>query len=192
MAKCFRTPPNCEFQVDDAEQPWTFDRNHFDFIHCRDMYVGIRNWKRFIRQCYNHVKPGGWVEIASVYPMVRSDDGTLPPDSAWVELSQAFLDIGLRMDSDPEYQLKLKAMFKEVGFESVHETIMKIPSSSWAKDPLQKKIGSYEMVNIIEGSANFLHRCWTKDMGKTDDDIAMMSYRLKSELKTNKMHCYVP
>src|ERR1700759_2500089 len=39
-------PPNCQFQVDDAEEQWTFQKNSFDYIHLRDLYHAIRNWPK--------------------------------------------------------------------------------------------------------------------------------------------------
>ena len=187
-----RVPPNCQFQIDDAEQDWTFGFNTFDFIYCRDMYAGIRDFKKFIRQCYDHVKPGGFVEISSVYPIPASDDGTLPEDTAVVEVCQAFHEISLRMGADAQFQLKLKDWFKEAGFEGVTETIFKIPSSPWAEDLTQKKIGAFEQINAVEGAAGFLLRGWTKDFGQTKEELEMLVMRLRKELSTNQIHCYVP
>ena len=155
------------------------------------MYAGIRDWKKFIRQCYDHVKPGCFVEMSSVYPIPASDDATMPADCAFVELCQAFHDILVRMGADAEFQLKLKGWFQETGFEGVTETIFKIPSSPWAKDLTQKKIGAFELINIVEGAASFLHRGWTKDFGKTREELEMLTMRLRKELSTNQFHCYV-
>lgn len=35
-------PPNCTFQIDDAEDDWTFSAEHFDYIHSRDLFQSIR------------------------------------------------------------------------------------------------------------------------------------------------------
>jgi SAM-dependent methyltransferase len=187
-----RVPPNCQFQIDDAEQDWTFGFNSFDFIHCRDMYAGIRDFRKFIRQCFDHVKPGGWVEICSVYPIPRSDDGTLPDDAAILELSQTFRAISIRMGADSEFQLKLKDWFVEIGFEGVVEQIFKLPSSPWAKDSTMKKIGAFQLMNVVEGASGFLHRGWTKDFGQTREELELLVMRLRKELSTNKFHCYAP
>jgi SAM-dependent methyltransferase len=187
-----RVPPNCQFQIDDAEQDWTFEPDSFDFIHCRDMYTGIRNFEKFIKQCYVHTKPGGWIEISSVYPSPRADDNTLPPGAAIKELSGSFHEISKRMGADTDFQLKLKGWFEEVGLENVTEEVFKIPSSPWAKDLAMKKIGAFELMNIVEGAAGFLHRGWTKDFGKSREELEMLVMRLRKELSSNKMHCYVP
>jgi hypothetical protein len=47
-------PPNCRFEIDDAEQDWTFDPNLFDFIHNRNFICAIRNWPKLIAQTYKY------------------------------------------------------------------------------------------------------------------------------------------
>jgi hypothetical protein len=47
-----RVPPNCQFEVDDVEETWTFPRNHFDFIHARDFIFSIRDWPKLVGQCF--------------------------------------------------------------------------------------------------------------------------------------------
>lgn len=42
-------PPNCTFEVDDAEAEWSY-RHKFDFIHARMMLGSFKNWARFFDQ----------------------------------------------------------------------------------------------------------------------------------------------
>ena len=39
-------PPNVRFMVDDVEQPWLHQRNHFDYIHARHIIMAIRDWPK--------------------------------------------------------------------------------------------------------------------------------------------------
>jgi len=41
-----------KFEVDDAEQPWTWPADHFDLIHARIMNGSIRDWPKFFSQCF--------------------------------------------------------------------------------------------------------------------------------------------
>ena len=50
-----RVPTNCHFELDDIEQPWTWDENMFDFIFARDLILAIRNWPALIDQVYRYV-----------------------------------------------------------------------------------------------------------------------------------------
>ena len=50
-----RVPPNCIFEIDDVEMPWTLDENSYDFIHARDLLLSIRDWPKLVDQCYKYV-----------------------------------------------------------------------------------------------------------------------------------------
>jgi len=79
------TAPNCSFEIDDTEQDWTWKPETFDFIFARDLLFCIRNWPRMIQQCYDHLKPGGWIEFQSIDGVLGCDDNTLPRDCAFRE-----------------------------------------------------------------------------------------------------------
>jgi hypothetical protein len=105
---CQRVPPNCRFEIDDIEMPWTLDADNFDFIHARDLLLSVRDWPRLIQQSYeyvsthlprrvlirhhSHVKPGGYLELQCVYPKLKCDDGSAPEDSGLMEFSRNALD----------------------------------------------------------------------------------------------------
>lgn len=38
-----RVAPNCRFEVDDLEKPWTF-KHLFDFVFVRSMIVSFKDW----------------------------------------------------------------------------------------------------------------------------------------------------
>jgi SAM-dependent methyltransferase len=46
-----RVPTNCRFEIDDAEEQWTY-RCQFDFIHSRDFLFSIRDWQKLVNQCF--------------------------------------------------------------------------------------------------------------------------------------------
>lgn len=45
-------PPNCSFEIDDAESDWTWKPNTFDYIHNRNFICCIRNWPKLIQQSF--------------------------------------------------------------------------------------------------------------------------------------------
>lgn len=47
-------PPNCRFEIDDAESEWSYERDSFDFIHNRNFVCSIRDWPRLIAQTYRY------------------------------------------------------------------------------------------------------------------------------------------
>ncbi|KAF5021971.1 hypothetical protein F66182_5980 [Fusarium sp. NRRL 66182] len=73
-------PPNCVFQIDDAQLDWTFKPDDFDFIHMRYLYGAIDDWGKLYRQAYKHVRPGGWVESLEIDIQTRSENPKVEND----------------------------------------------------------------------------------------------------------------
>lgn len=51
------------------ELPWTFlngQPERFDMITVRVLVSAIRDWPSLIRRCFEHLKPGGWIEVPDV------------------------------------------------------------------------------------------------------------------------------
>ncbi|KAB2571909.1 Secondary metabolism regulator LAE1 [Lasiodiplodia theobromae] len=185
------TPPNCYFEVDDCELDWQFKEASFDFIHTRDCYLSIRNWPRLIGQAYDHLKPGGWLELSCVWPVPKSDDGTLDQDSGYVELCQTFMDIVEAIGADADVPRRYKRYMLEQGFEDVEEVVFKVPTSEWPKDKRLKKVGALERLNLLEGGEAFLLRGMTKEFGRSRAEMEVMLMRMRKELMANKFHSYV-
>jgi hypothetical protein len=65
-------PPSPKFEIDDANDDWTF-REKFDFIHCRQLHMVVEE-KRPFQQSLEALKPGGWFEIKEIaLPLSRDD-----------------------------------------------------------------------------------------------------------------------
>jgi len=64
------SPPNCRFEIANAEDPWLWQRESIDFIFARDLITAIRDWPKLIDSVYTYVAPARL--------SVRAAD-TLPP-----------------------------------------------------------------------------------------------------------------
>jgi len=132
-------PANVSFQIDDIEEPWTFECK-FDLVYCRMMTVGIADWPRLFEQAYEHLEPGGWIEVSDPGP-ITSDDGSLREGSAlhnWITtLTECAEVIGRSFVSADRYKEQLEAQ----GFENVVEVKFKWPQNRWPKDKKLKELG---------------------------------------------------
>jgi len=120
-------PPNLHFQVDDAEDPWLFNRNNpFDYIHMRDLGGSIRDWPKLQREAYEHLKPGGWFEIQEFEVTLKSDDDTMPLAPALCE----YLSELHRASDIFQKPFNIAAMHEqwmvETGFEQVKDETYKV------------------------------------------------------------------
>lgn len=147
-------PPNLSFQVDDIEEPWTFHVK-FDFIYSRMMTASIADWPGFFAKAYENLNPGGWIELADIYP-ITSDDGTLTKDSATHEWVTKLLDgtkmIGRPFDGANKYKEQLEAQ----GFQSVQQVVFKWPQNTWPRDKKHKELGKHHSLLQYPRMANEL------------------------------------
>lgn len=120
-----RVPPNLEFQIDDAEDIWTF-HDQFDYIHIRSLAGAIGDWKRLFQQAHQHLKPGGWIEVQEHEALYQSETGSKensPSINEWADdLHAAAEKIG-----KPFLCLHtLESKIKETGFTNVEQKILKV------------------------------------------------------------------
>ena len=121
-------PPNLEFQIDDCESDWSFSKP-FDFIHLRILGGSLADWPKLIDNVYNNLAPGGYIEIADWETYSRTDDDSLPDESAlnkWqIELNEAAVKFGREMRT----ALKIKDWVTNSPFVEVESEVIKVSHS---------------------------------------------------------------
>ncbi|KAG8958193.1 hypothetical protein FRC03_009375 [Tulasnella sp. 419] len=68
-------PPNCRFEVDDANLSLTHWTNTFDFVHCRAVEMGIQDWQAFAYNVAQILKPGGIFVSGTGHTQLLNDKG---------------------------------------------------------------------------------------------------------------------
>lgn len=186
------TPPNCKFEIDDFEQPWTF-KQKFDLVHGRMLLLSIRDPRKFFAQSFNSLKPGGWMEMQDLCMPIISDDGSMPKDSAF----QRWNDLHCyackeKMGRDPGWVRQYKDWMVEVGFQNVVQLVFKWPQNSWPKDPKMKELGRWNMVNTLEGLHGFSARLLTRELGMTIDEVEILLMEVRKDVRNKNIHAYWP
>jgi hypothetical protein len=51
----------------------------------RTMGGSIANWPAFLKQAYEHICPGGWIELSDFDAWASTDDESLPETSSYHE-----------------------------------------------------------------------------------------------------------
>ncbi|KAL8858800.1 MAG: hypothetical protein Q9178_004717 [Gyalolechia marmorata] len=154
-------PPNCMFEVDDVTMEWTFRKNSFDFIHSREMFGSIADWDEYFRQCYLHLKPGGYVEALERGVQPVSDDGTVGPDHFWTTWGNTVLSIGETWGKGFNAWENLKERMEAAGFVDVVQVPMKWPIGPWMQDEHMKKLGMWNALRLDTGLEGYVMRLFT-------------------------------
>ncbi|KAF9890155.1 hypothetical protein FE257_006316 [Aspergillus nanangensis] len=180
-------PSNVKFVVDDVEKDWV-EHEPYDYIHCRYMAGSIKDWPRLIRQCYDNLKPGGWLELQESANVMYSEDGSLQPGHYMTKMMDGLIEacqkIGRTMDPAPD----MENWVKEAGFATVQKHKFKIPVGSWPKDPRLKECGSFMRVNFVEGVEAFTASLFTEVLGWTLEEVQVLNAGVRNESLRNDVH----
>jgi len=183
-------PPNLEFQIDDLTQEWTFQENLFDLVHWRLLLGSISDYPSLFRECFKHIKPGGYLEIHDLNPHFYCDDDSLPKDCANVTWSDIVVDAMSKMGKVILPLGEYKRLMEEAGFVGIEERVFKRPSNAWPKDKALKEIGRFTQANMIEGIEGFTMAPFTRALGWKKEEIDILLAKCKAEWKDKSIHAH--
>ncbi|TDZ29488.1 7-dehydrocholesterol reductase [Colletotrichum trifolii] len=138
-------PPNCKFQIDDIEQPWTWSEDSFDFIHIRHLEASVSDWPALYTQAFDHLKPGGYIEIKEFEIGHRSlaYGDNLPEDHIHNRTTKIMLQAAAKLGK-PLTQTRDHGVAKALraaGFVDIVGKRWTIPIGCWPADPKLKEVG---------------------------------------------------
>lgn len=183
-------PPNCTFDVEDAESDWIYPINNFDFIHTRQLLGGISNWPRFFQQAYTHIRPGGWLELQETPANPFTDTETPPPADLPIFRVFSLMKMASLSAGRALYYESFKAQMEEAGFVDIEETRVKIPLGPWERDTLGKEIGRYNMINFMEGLEGYCLALFTRVLGMGVEEVRQLLESAKRDGRNRKLRIY--
>ncbi|KAL2829287.1 S-adenosyl-L-methionine-dependent methyltransferase [Aspergillus cavernicola] len=187
------SPPNCTFIIDDAESDWAFTKDEaFDYIHARSMGGGIADWGRLLRQAYNHLKPGGWIEFQEYDARINSDDGTHIKAPVLLDLIKTLDEASKKFGKRVSIASSLAGWLEEAGYTSVTSDVYKCPVGSWPKSPRLKEIGRVGKVSLIEAIEPYSLALFTRVLGWTYERAQEYVDKCRQEVMNSSCHIYVP
>ncbi|KAJ5371981.1 hypothetical protein N7517_003987 [Penicillium concentricum] len=184
-------PPNLRFVVDDAESQWLYNPSQpFDFIHARDLGGAIADWPRLMRQSYEHLRPGGWIELQEFEVMLKSDDDSIRLAPALCEFLERLTQASEAFHRPMNIAEGHRQRLVEAGFEDVRDEVYKVPSSVWARDPVQKEIGRYNQCSLLMAVESYSLALFTRVLGWSNDDTQIFLAGVRRDIKNPAVHTY--
>ncbi|KAK1765999.1 S-adenosyl-L-methionine-dependent methyltransferase [Phialemonium atrogriseum] len=184
-------PPNCEFQVDDINEDWTFPENQFDFVHLRHMTGCVSDWAAFHKNAFRYVKPGGWVEQVELSGIATSDDGTLKEDSVFKRWWEVFREVGEKVGKAFDASEVAHESIEAAGYVNVKEHSYKTPIGPWAKDENHRLWGRWNRAYLLEGLEGFALKGLTDVLRWRYDDAQQFLAEVRKELRNPDVHSYI-
>ncbi|EGS22570.1 uncharacterized protein CTHT_0010390 [Thermochaetoides thermophila DSM 1495] len=187
-------PPNVRFEIDDANQEWTWSENEFDFIHLRTMLGTIADWKKFYQEAYRCCKPGGWLEHHEEEPKWTGYNGEVTEDSPMGQWYKVFSEGGKKFGRtftliSEDVQ---KKYMEEAGFVDIQVKDFKVPLDDHTDDAKEKELGAcFGMVlhADLEGYVNYI---WGAVMGWRKEEIKVYVTHLRKQMRDKSLHTWYP
>ncbi|KAH8147305.1 uncharacterized protein LAJ45_08783 [Morchella importuna] len=183
-------PPNVEFQIDDAELPWTFKNDSFDLVHIRHMCGAVKDWDELIKQAYRVCKPGGWIDCSEYEMDIFCDDDTLPDT---LEIKKFYVLVNKAVETTGAgftMADKLKPLIEKAGFTNVHHELAKIPVGPWAANRKQKTMGAYVMMSAETGFEAFGIQLFTTVLGMGLEEARHVIQMSLKQARNRHIHGY--
>lgn len=169
-----------------------FQKNYFDFIFARDLLFCIRDFPTLIRQCYEHLNPGGWIEFEAINGVLGCDDNSLPEDGSFREFDREFRKACKNFGTPLEDASRYKEWFEAAGFETVVEHRLKVPCNSWPKDQQLKIVGIFERENLLGGLEAIALRTFQRGLGWSTEQTLVFLAKVRKEITNTKYHTFYP
>ncbi|KAK1750094.1 S-adenosyl-L-methionine-dependent methyltransferase [Echria macrotheca] len=174
-------PPNLQFQIDDAQLPWTFPRNHFDFIHIRNLHGGISDWPALYRECFRASRPGGYIE--DVEFNIRTLSDLVEPDHIYHQWNALFAEAGERMGRTFQIYDQMHRHIADAGYTEVTAKTWKVPIGGWAADQKLKTVGMYTLYYLDQSLEGFALYMLKNIMGWEYEEIQVLVAKMRQGLK---------
>ncbi|KAB5559590.1 S-adenosyl-L-methionine-dependent methyltransferase [Coniochaeta sp. 2T2.1] len=181
-------PPNCRFEVDDAEDVWVFN-DKFDYIHSRYMVAAFSDWPAVFRSCYGNLSPGGWAEFQEYYVEFQSVDDSLA-GTALERWNKLIMQAVEKTGRHPRCAAKFRSQMVAAGFADVVERKFALPGNAWAKGEREKMLGLMQMTNMLDGLHGMTMQLFTRILGWSVEQVEVFLVNVRNDVRNKDIHFY--
>ncbi|KAJ3940077.1 uncharacterized protein N0V96_010081 [Colletotrichum fioriniae] len=177
------------FEIDDVEREWVWP-DYFDFIFVRHMNACFASWPDFLARAFNHLEPGGFIELHDNAFPILCPDNTMPPTSAIARWSAMLMEATSAIGRPIDAPRHFKAMLEEAGFEAVVEKKRVWPVSPWSWDPKMRALGWWVQAGSLAGLEASILKLGTGVLGWSRSEVLEFCEEIKTELREARVHGY--
>lgn len=143
---------NLRFQKDNADEDWDLRPKQFDFIHGRMLASGIHDWPGLLEKSFNHLSPGGSLELLDLCHPFRADVEQFDnaEASAFIRFGHLAERNWARHGLDYYSTTKHTKRMHELGFGDIAEHVTRWPLGDWADTPREQEIGRLTLQNFLK------------------------------------------
>jgi SAM-dependent methyltransferase len=186
-------PANCRFVALDAEQDWReLGDTRFDVIHTRLVPFHANRVHEVLKRCYDHLNPGGWIEMQEAWPPCRTDEpiGAPEHESKVIEWTKLRLEAAAKLGIDQGIAGRLPGFLSEAGFVEVQVQDHKWPIGPWMEDEKLKDIGEINL-ELLQLAMMGLSKELLANLGMEEQEVVEFVERVRAELGLGKIYAPV-
>ncbi|CCE28858.1 uncharacterized protein CPUR_02547 [Claviceps purpurea 20.1] len=183
-------PPNVCFEIDDATLEWTWNPDHFEFIHMRYIVGGIQDWATLFKEAFRCCAPGGWVESLEYEPEFRSDDGSTDLEPVLALYGDLFRKASKILNRPLFVKDILPRALDEAGFIDKRVIRYKIPIGPWAKDHKFAEVGRFARDSMEHDLQGYTQMLW-QNVQMPEDEYTFWLASMRTAMRNPKVHSYI-
>ena len=187
-------PPNCKLWVADLgnETTWAGLEEKFDMIHGRMIVVGVRDWPKLFARCFDHLSPGGWVEMQELQFPVTYEGNAPKSDSKFMEIGE-HMEKGMAIVGlNPHIASRFPEILAGVGFARPKLEDFRMILGPWPEDERRQHLGRMGLQNFNMGLRGFTEKLFTGVLGWSAEDYDKFIKEASRELNDGEAQFYVP
>jgi hypothetical protein len=184
----YSVPPNCHFEIDDAEDEWIFARP-FDYIHARAIVSCFADHRSIIQKAYDNLVPGGYLELQDGILPIRFIDSS--GQGTALELwNKCLVEATTKAGKPWTGPLYYQKWMQEVGFEDVVQRKFYWPLNPWPKGKALKERATWANANFTDGIEGWSMALFTRLLGWTKEEVIVFAAKCRDDLRNRNIHSY--
>lgn len=186
-------PPNCSFKQLSAEDPETWQSlpRGYDCIHARMIMVFVRHWPSLLKHCFDHLSPGGWLEIQDLqFPLQclgEIADRSVCKTLEWSDLMIKGAQIA---GISPAGALQWSYLLPRLGFEGMVLEDYQMFFGEWPESEEDKVLGRMELENVRLGARGWSRPLFTKVLGMSEEEHEEINEGMYQEALAGKVKAF--
>jgi len=186
-------PNNCRFMTQDAEKDWDgLGDAKFDVIHTRLIPFHSAEVPGVLRRCYDHLKPGGYMEMQETWSPCQTDEPPGAPEhtSKVIEWTNLRAEAASKLGIDHTLAGRLPEALAQAGFVEVRTQEYKWPIGPWMEDKRMKEIGSNNL-ELLRSIMMMQSKQLLAEIGMDELQVTDFVDQVRKDLGVGKLYARV-